>query len=170
MSTDSSIVANDAIRASTVLVISPEGDNLGEFNRLAAISKAGEFDLDLVQVSPSNNGTPPVCKIIDLGKYKYEIKKKQHRKQVRQDTSLKEIRVHLHTAEHDLNIKHKRISDFLIKRHPVKYTMDLKGSERRFIEKAKQQVENNISLFSDVATWDDISVSGRRISTILKPQ
>lgn len=119
---------NMRIVADKLRVISPDGEQLGIIDRREALGKAREFDLDLVEVAPEAN--PPVCRIMDFTKYRYEQNKrekevKKHQKQ----SQLKEIRVTPRTGPHDYQVKLKKIKDFLKKRHQVRIRMWFKGRE-----------------------------------------
>ncbi|MCP4689196.1 MAG: translation initiation factor IF-3, partial [Desulfobacterales bacterium] len=95
---------NERIRAREVRVIDPDGEQIGILTKEKALGKAVDFGLDLVEVSP--NAKPPVCKIMDYGRYKYEqTKKKQEAKKKQSSFQLKEIKVRPKTGEHDLQVK-----------------------------------------------------------------
>ncbi|MCK4917449.1 MAG: translation initiation factor IF-3 [Candidatus Omnitrophica bacterium] len=138
---------NDRILAKTMRVIGPDGAQLGVFTKELAISKADELDLDLVEISPQAD--PPVCRIIDFSKYKYEQEKREkdarkHQKQVQ----LKEVRIRPGIDIHDFEIKVKHIKEFLAKRHKVRVRMWFKGREIshkdigiKIIDKLIQEIE-----------------------------
>ena len=103
--------ANDRIRASQVQVIGSDGKNLGILNTKEAINIARQEDLDLIEISP--NANPPVCKIIDMGKYKYDLQKKANKAKKKQKViNLKEIKLRPVTEIHDYNFKLKTHKDF----------------------------------------------------------
>lgn len=112
-----------------------------------ALEVAAKDSLDLVEVSP--NSDPPVCRILDYGKYKYEISKKQQEgKKKSKAIQLKEIRLRPHTEEHDLGFKIKNLKKFLEKKDRVKVTVVFRGREMSYIdagfklmEKIKQEIE-----------------------------
>jgi translation initiation factor IF-3 len=159
------IVANENIRSPKVVVIDSQGNNLGEFAKFAAISKAKAEGLDLVQVAEGKG--LPICKIADYGKLKYEMSKKA--KEAPKAPSLKEIRFYLNTSEHDLDYRLKQVREFLTDHHQVKLTIVLDGRERAFTQKAKDLLASKVSALSDVSKADDIRVAGRFISTQLTP-
>ena len=105
---------NRDIRAKEVRVIDPDANQLGVLAIHKALAVAGDFGLDLVEVSPT--AKPPVCKIMDYGRYKYEQTKKQHEAKKKQSSfQVKEIKVRPKTGEHDLNTKLGHIKKFLTK-------------------------------------------------------
>jgi translation initiation factor IF-3 len=119
---------NQEIRARQVRVIDPDGTQIGVIPTEQAIAAAVEFGLDLVEVSP--NADPPVCKIMDYGRYRYEQTKKKHDAKKKQAAfKLKEIKVRPKTGEHDLQVKIGRIKEFLARKDKVKVTVMFRGRE-----------------------------------------
>ena len=119
---------NERIRASEVQVISSDGKNLGTLKTREAIDIAKEEGLDLIEISPKAN--PPVCKIIDIGKYKYDLQKKANKAKKKQKIiNLKEIKLRPVTEVHDYNFKIKNARRFLEKGDKVKFTIQFKGRE-----------------------------------------
>ena len=120
--------ANNRINSPEVQVIASNGENLGIINTNEAISMAKEEGLDLIEIAP--NAKPPVCKIIDMGKYKYEAQKKANKAKKRQKKiELKEIKLRPVTETHDYNFKLKNALKFLSKGDKVKFTIRFKGRE-----------------------------------------
>ena len=120
--------ANNGINSPEVQVIASNGENLGIINTNKAISMAKEEGLDLIEIAP--NAKPPVCKIIDMGKYKYEAQKKANKAKKRQKKiELKEIKLRPVTGTHDYNFKLKNALKFLSKGDKVKFTIRFKGRE-----------------------------------------
>ena len=120
--------ANNSINSLKVQVISSEGQNLGILSTKEALHKAQEEGLDLIEISP--NAKPPVCKIIDMGKYKYELQKKANKAKKKQKISeLKEIKLRPVTEIHDYNFKIKNAQKFLSKGDKVKFTVRIRGRE-----------------------------------------
>ena len=120
--------ANERIRAPEVQVISSDGKNLGTLSTKEAINIAKQEGLDLIEISP--NANPPVCKIIDIGKYKYDLQKKAHKAKKKQKImNLKEIKLRPVTEVHDYNFKLKNALKFLSKGDKVKFTIRFKGRE-----------------------------------------
>jgi translation initiation factor IF-3 len=138
---------NERIFAKTVRLIGPKGEQLGIFPRDLALKKTEEFDLDLVEVAPQAN--PPVCRIIDFAKYKYEQEKKEREfKKHQKQSQLKEIRLSPRIDEHDYEVKLKHIKEFLKKKYKVRVRMFFRGREishkdigNRVIEKLIQDVD-----------------------------
>ena len=120
--------ANERIRATQVQVISNDGENLGTLSTQEAINIAKQKGLDLIEISP--NANPPVCKIIDIGKYKYDLQKKANKAKKKQKiVNLKEIKLRPVTEIHDYNFKIKNAQKFLSKGDKVKFTVQFRGRE-----------------------------------------
>src|SRR4051812_27037554 len=118
---------NEGIRAKEVRVIGAEGENFGILPIAEAMAKAKEAGLDLIEISP--NANPPVAKITDYGKYKYELKKKDKeiKSKSKKVAETKEAQVKIGTSENDMNIKAKKISEWLQEGHRVKIDLFLWG-------------------------------------------
>jgi len=120
--------ANNRINSPEVQVIASTGENLGIISTNKAISMAKEEGLDLIEIAP--NAKPPVCKIIDMGKYKYNAQKKANKAKKKQKiVLLKEIKLRPVTEAHDYNFKLKNAQKFLSKGDKVKFTIRFKGRE-----------------------------------------
>ena len=120
--------ANNRINSPEVQVIASSGENLGIISTNKAISMAKEEGLDLIEIAP--NAKPPVCKIIDIGKYKYDAQKKANKAKKKQKiVLLKEIKLRPVTEAHDYNFKLKNAQKFLSKGDKVKFTIRFKGRE-----------------------------------------
>ena len=120
--------ANDRIRALDVQVIGSDGVNLGILPIKKAIELAKQEDLDLIEISP--NANPPVCKIMDMGKYKYDAQKKANLAKKKQKIiALKEIKMRPVTETHDYEFKVKNAKKFIAKGDKVKFTIRFKGRE-----------------------------------------
>ena len=120
--------ANNRINSPEVQVIASTGENLGIISTNQAISMAKEEGLDLIEIAP--NAKPPVCKIIDMGKYKYDAQKKANKAKKKQKiVLLKEIKLRPVTEAHDYNFKLKNAQKFLSKGDKVKFTNRFKGRE-----------------------------------------
>ena len=119
---------NNRINSSEVQVIGSDGENLGVLNLQQAISKAKNEGLDLIEIAP--NTKPPVCKIMDIGKYKYDQQKKASKaKKNQKKVELKEIKLRPVTEVHDYTFKIKNAQKFLSKGDKVKFTVKFKGRE-----------------------------------------
>jgi translation initiation factor IF-3 len=120
--------ANRQIRVSEIRVIDGEGEQLGVMATEKALKLAEEQGLDLVEVSPT--ARPPVCRIMDFGKYKYEMSKKQKESKKKQHTiQVKEVKLRPKTEEHDYQFKKRHAEEFLGKNHKVKITLMFRGRE-----------------------------------------
>ena len=120
--------SNNRINSPEVQVIASNGENLGIISTNKAISMAKEEGLDLIEIAP--NAKPPVCKIIDMGKYKYDAQKKANKAKKKQKiVLLKEIKLRPVTEDHDYNFKLKNAQKFLLKGDKVKFTIRFKGRE-----------------------------------------
>ena len=116
--------ANNRINSPEVQVIASDGENLGIISTKEAISMAKEEGLDLIEIAP--NAKPPVCKIIDMGKYKYDAQKKANKAKKKQKiVLLKEIKLRPVTEAHDYNFKLKNAQKFLSKGDKVKFTVKI---------------------------------------------
>ena len=138
---------NNRINSPEVQVIASNGENLGILNTNEAIVMAKEEGLDLIEIAP--NAKPPVCKIIDMGKYKYDAQKKANKaKKKQKKIELKEIKLRPVTEIHDYNFKIKNAQKFLTKGDKVKFTIRFKGRELQhsslgsdLMEKIKQDMQ-----------------------------
>ena len=120
--------SNNRITSPEVQVINSDGENLGVLNLQEAISKAKDENLDLIEIAP--NARPPVCKIMDMGKYKYDQQKKLNKaKKKQKKIELKEIKLRPVTEVHDYTFKIKNAQKFLSKGDKVKFTRRFKGRE-----------------------------------------
>ena len=139
---------NNRINSSEVQVIDNDGQNLGVLNLQEAINKAKNEGLDLIEISP--NAKPPVCKIMDIGKYKYDQQKKASKaKKNQKKVELKEIKLRPVTEVHDYTFKIKNAQKFLSKGDKVKFTIKFRGRElqhtnlgNELMDKIKVDMEN----------------------------
>ena len=117
---------NHQIKASELRVIGPEGENFGVLSLSEALQKALDFELDLIEISP--NTIPPIGKIADYGKFKYEESKKEKQAKAKQKiVELKTIQISVGTGENDLNLKAKKATEWLKEGHRIKVDLTLKG-------------------------------------------
>ena len=139
--------SNNRITSPDVQVIGSDGENLGILNLHDAISRAKDVGLDLIEIAP--NTKPPVCKIMDMGKFKYDAQKKANKaKKKQKKIELKEIKLRPVTEIHDYNFKIKNAQKFLTKGDKVKFTIRFKGREFQhsslgndLMDKIKQDIE-----------------------------
>ena len=144
---------NEQIRVKEVQVISENGEKLGTMDTRKAIDIAFEKNLDLVLVAP--NGNPPVCKIMNYGKYKFEqAKKEKEAKKKQKVTELKELRITPNTEEHDFNFKVKNARKFLEDGCKVKITVRFRGRELNYVKLGENILNKFIEELSDIATPD----------------
>ena len=123
---------NERVKARMVRLISSEGKQLGIVSLQEALRAAGEEGLDLVEVAP--NSDPPVCRIMDYGKFKYQAAKKvQEARKKTKSFQLKEIKLRPHTEEHDLGFKLRNIKKFLDNKNRVKVTVFFRGREMAYM-------------------------------------
>ena len=159
---------NELIRVTPVRVISAEGEQLGVLDTKDALEEARRSGLDLVEVASSEK--PPVCRIMDYGKYKYQQKKRQHKGHAHQ-TKIKEIRVRPKTGEHDINVKVGRAREFLQHKDKVIVTVIFRGREMAHIEEGRRVINGVISQLEDVAKVESPPVQhGRRMNCTLAPK
>lgn len=160
---------NEAIRAPFVTLITSEGEKIDGCSKGEALKMAYDQGLDLVLVAPNVN--PPVAKIMDWGKYRYELlKKEQQQKKQQKNVELKEIRFRPKTDKHDLEIKMNKIKEFLNKGHKVKIAMIFKGREAAYLEKGKASMNEIINSLSEIAKPEDrITYQFKRLSVTLSP-
>jgi len=161
--------ANERIRAPQVQVISSDGKNLGTLNTQEAINIARQEGLDLIEISP--NANPPVCKIIDIGKYKYDLQKKANKAKKKQKViNLKEIKLRPVTEIHDYNFKIKNAQKFLTKGDKVKFTVQFKGREMQHTNLGHQLMDR---IIKDTQSLGKIEVGpkfeGKQIIMIIQP-
>ena len=161
--------ANERIRALDVQVISSNGNNLGTLPLKKAIEVAKEEGLDLIEISP--NATPPVCKIMDMGKYKYDLQKKANNAKKKQKiVSLKELKLRPGTEIHDYNFKLKNAKKFLSKGDKVKFTVRFKGREMQHVELGKDLMNRIIEDTKDVGKIETHpKFEGRQMIMIIQP-
>lgn len=131
---------NNHIREKHVRVISDEGEQLGVLTMDDALSRAQDVGLDLVEVAP--NEKPPVCRIMDYGKYKYEKSKKKQSQSSSGHGKLKEIRLRPKTGEHDIEFKVKQAVGFLKHKDKVQISVIFRGREMAHIEEGRRVMEN----------------------------
>ena len=144
---------NEQIRIKEVQVIDENGAKLGVMNTKEAVKIAYEKNLDLVLVAP--NGNPPVCKIMNYGKYKFEQAKKEKEARKKQKTfEVKEIRLTPNTEEHDFNFKIKNAKKFLKDGNKVKVTVRFKGRELNYAKQGEDILNKFVEELQEVAVPD----------------
>jgi len=161
--------ANERIRSPQVQVISSDGKNLGTLDTQEAINIAKQEGLDLIEISP--NANPPVCKIIDIGKYKYDLQKKANKAKKKQKIiNLKEIKLRPVTEIHDYNFKIKNAQRFLSKGDKVKFTVQFKGREMQHTNLGHELMQR---IINDTTSLGKVEVQpkfeGKQIIMIVQP-
>ena len=166
----SKININKNIRAKEVRVIDPDGNQIGVIPTYKAIAVANDFGLDLVEVSP--NANPPVCKIMDYGRYKYEqTKKKQEAKKKQATFQLKEIKLRPKTDEHDLKTKINHIKKFIERKDKVKVTVIFRGREITLSQLGRDLLERVAQETEEIASVEQHpKFEGRTMIMVLSPK
>ena len=161
---------NESIREKEIRVIDSEGNQLGVISTKEALQMAEEKDLDLVMISPT--AVPPVCKIMDLGKYIYEQSKKEKEAKKKQKvTVIKEIRCSLTIEENDIAIKAKNARKFLLDGDKVKITVRFRGREMELSHLGAKILENFANKLADVCTVEKAAKQeGRNMTMVLAPK
>ena len=161
--------ANHRINSHEVQVIASTGENLGIMNTNKAIAVAKEEGLDLIEIAP--NAIPPVCKITEIGKYRYDLQKKANKAKKKQKIiNLKEIKLSPVTEIHDYNFKLKNAQKFLEKGDKVKFTVKFKGREMQHTHLGKELMDR---IINDTSSLGKVEVEpkfeGRQIIMIIQP-
>jgi translation initiation factor IF-3 len=157
---------NQRIRVPEVRVIGEEGEMLGIMQTHEALRRAQERGLDLVEVNPK--AEPPVCKILDFGKYKYDEKKKAREAKRKQSVvEIKEIKLRPKTDDHDLQFKTRAAHRFLEAGHKVKFTVRFRGREITHPEKAQEQLDWITEQCEEIANIEVKPIMEQRTMTLL---
>ncbi len=161
--------ANERIRALDVQVIGSDGNNLGTLALNKAIQLAKDEGLDLIEISP--NANPPVCKIMDMGKYKYDLQKKANLAKKKQKiVALKEIKLRPGTEIHDYSFKIKNAKKFITKGDKVKFSVKFKGREMQHIQLGKDLMARIVADTKDIAKVESPpKFEGRQMVMIIQP-
>ena len=159
---------NEQIRISPVRVVSDTGEQLGIMPTEDALKSARESGMDLVEVAPQER--PPVCRILDFGKFKYQQKKRQHKSHSHHGR-IKEIRVRPKTGEHDIEVKLNRARGFLAHRDKVIISVIFRGREMAHVEEGARVIDRFVDGLSDLGKIEmPPSRQGRRIVCIVAPK
>ena len=161
---------NDLIRAREVMLIGEDGTKIGVVSRFDALAKAQEAGLDLVEISP--NSDPPVCKILDFGKFKYQEQKKAAEARKKQKViEIKEIKMRPNIDDHDYEVKMRSIKRFFEEGDKVKVTLRFRGREMAHLELGMQllkRVEGELATISKVEYSPKLE--GRQMIMVLAPK
>lgn len=160
---------NRQIRAPKVRVIDKEGKQAGILTIQQALVMAEAANLDLVEIAPT--AQPPVCKIVDYGKLRYQqTKKEKESKKLQHQVKIKEVKVKPNTDDHDLQVKIKRAREFIEKGNKVKITCMFRGREMAHPEVGRKTVQKVVEALSDIATPEAFPKQmGRNLSLTLAP-
>ena len=158
---------NGQIRDKEVRVISEDGEQLGIMSSKDAMKLAREAELDLVKIAPK--AQPPVCKIIDYGKYKYELARKEKEAKKKQKTvEVKEVRLSPNIDTNDLNTKMNNAKKFITKGNKVKVTLRFRGREMAHMQQSKHILDDFAEMVADVAVIEKpAKQEGRSMSMVL---
>lgn len=158
---------NEQIRDREVRVIGPDGAQLGIMSSRDAMAKAVELNLDLVKIAPQ--AKPPVCKIVDYGKYRYELARKEKEAKKKQRTiEIKEVRLSPNIDTNDLMTKVSAARKFLSKGDRVKVTLRFRGREMAHMANSKHVLDDFAAQLSDIAVMDKApKVEGRSMTMFL---
>jgi len=161
---------NDKIRASEVRVISDTGDQLGVLSTREALSIARESGLDLVEVSP--DARPPVCRILDYGKYKYQQQKKAHEAKKKQIIiEVKEVNFTPNTDKHDIETKRNHIKRWIAEKARVKVGVKFRGREMAHLDRGHKVIAELMVGLEDIAIQESHPrMEGRRLGVMLVPK
>jgi len=160
---------NRDVRAPQVRVIGPDGTQLGVMSSKEAYFKAQDLGLDLVEISPQ--AKPPVCKIVDYGKYRYQqTKKERESKKAQHQIKVKEVKLKPNIDEHDFQVKLRRARDFLEKGNKVKVTCMFRGREMMHRDVGQRVVDRLCDELSEVGTPEArAKMMGRSLSLTISP-
>lgn len=163
-----SIRINEAIRANELRVIGPDGEQLGIMSRGDALKAAEEAGVDLVEISP--NAAPPVAKIVDWGKYQYQkMKELQKSKKNSKPSELKQMRFGLKIGAGDLEIKLRKIREFLAAGHKVRIQIFYRGREMAHKELGFEMIDRIIALLEEDAILEQKpQMAGRNLSIVVR--
>ena len=165
----SELRVNGAIRAKEVLVVAPDGQQIGVKKLNEALWLAEQLDLDLVEVAP--NAKPPVCRLMDYGRYKYEQSVKQREARKKQTrTSIKELRMKVRIGDHDFDITRRKAQAFLEDNDKVKVTIRFRGRENERPAFGKDLMDRLASDLIDFAVVEQApKLEGNSMTMVLAP-
>lgn len=167
-SRDPGVRMNEQIRVAEIRVIDDEGQ-IGVMSPREALEIARERGVDLIEIVP--NAQPPVCKLIDFGKWKYEQQKRDKaQKKTQHQQLLKEVRFHPSTDTHDFEFKTRHAREFLIEGHKVKATVQFKGREVTYKQFGEELLNKFLERLADISKVDQaISMMGKQMTVVISP-
>ena len=165
--TISELMINGQIKDKEVRVIGQNGEQIGVMSPKEAMKLAQEAELDLVKIAPK--AQPPVCKIVDYGKYRYELARKEKDAKKKQKTvEIKEVRLSPNIETNDLNTKVNNAKKFITKGNKVKVTLRFRGREMAHMQQSKHILDDFAEMLADVATVEKApKLEGRAMSMVL---
>lgn len=162
-------LVNDKIKSTIVEVIGDDGQRLGQMSRDEAISMAEKEDKDLVLVGVNSN--PPICKMLDYSKFKFEMAKKEKEAKKKQKVvEIKEIRLSATIDTHDLEIKAKNANKFLKSGDKVKVSLKFKGRELSFVNKGRETIKNFLSMLENGVVEREPKLEGKFLNIVVSPK
>ena len=167
MSIISELMINEQIRDREIRLIGEDGEQLGIMSARDAMKLAREANLDLVKIAPT--AKPPVCKIIDYGKYRYELARKEKEAKKKQKTvEVKEVRISPNIDTNDLNTKVNNAKKFIAKGNKVKVTLRFRGREMAHMQQSKHILDDFAEMLAEVAVVEKpAKLEGRSMSMVL---
>ena len=158
---------NDQIRLTPIRLINAEGEQLGIVETADALNMALEDGLDLVEIAPQER--PPVCRIMDYGKFKYDKKKKSG--QSTHAAKTKEIRLRPKTGQHDIDFKVRKAKDFLEHKDKVQVSVIFRGREMAHIDEGRKVMDSVIEQLAEIGKVEqEPSRMGRRMTCLIVPK
>ncbi|WP_328590473.1 translation initiation factor IF-3 [Mesobaculum littorinae] len=160
---------NDRIRATEIRLIGPEGENVGVVTPQRALDLAQQVGLDLVEISP--NASPPVCKIMDFGKFKYETQKRESEARKKQKIiEVKEVKFRPNTDTHDYDVKMRNVVKFLEKGDKVKVTLRFRGREMAHQNLGRELLERVADDVKEIGKVENMpKMEGRQMVMMIGP-
>jgi translation initiation factor IF-3 len=167
---DKAYRVNERIRAPQVRVIAPDGEQVGVMPTRQAVEEAQRRGLDLIEVAP--NADPPVCRMMDHGKFRYEQQKKaRDAKKKSKQTQLKTLRIRPNTDDHDVEFKMRNAERFLKKGDMVKFNVIFRGPELRHKDRGRDQLLKFAEGLSEIGEVDQPPrMEGRRMTMLIRPK
>ncbi|MHA1539322.1 MAG: translation initiation factor IF-3 [Alphaproteobacteria bacterium] len=161
---------NEDIIEESIRVVGSEGEMLGVISVAEGLAAAKKAGLDLVEISP--NAEPPVCKVLDYGRFKYEAQKKRNESKKKQKTiQVKEVKLRPGIEEHDFQVKTRAVSKFLKQGDKVKITMRFRGRELMYVDQGRLLLERVKEMFiEEIKIEQEPKMEGRQMIMILAPQ
>ncbi len=160
---------NGEIRCPRIRLIDAEGRHVGIVDTMQALDMSAQASLDLVEISPAAD--PPVCRIMDYGKYRYQLNRKEREARRKQQSGgLKEIKLRPNTDQHDYEFKMRHARDFLMERHKVKATVVFRGRQLVYKDQGFELLQKLASDLADVSSVErEPILEGKQVTMLLAP-